>query len=120
MFRVRSGDWSAVLRIAIAAFLLFSCARTVCPLLAYRANSSLQLHSDSGGKIGRGITLEVSNNRLKVSAPFLIGFGDSWLTSIAQEVARRAGMREPVIQIWPQHRRFLLRRLLSPTPDTSH
>ena len=121
MFTVRSGNWRRILRIAVVAFLVFSCVRVVYPLLACSPNTSRHHYAQREEKLTRGTVFEVGAETLKVAILSTIRHRNLWLVAAAEDAPLARFQADGLtLQIWPEQQRIFFRRILSPPSDAGH
>jgi hypothetical protein len=119
MLRVRTGKAPHVLRITVAALLLFSCARVIRPLASWTASASPGL-AVRCLQVTRNTVLEVGGGSAKLVRPLAVRFRDALLSLVATLSVLQLSLRPRFVRVWPEHRQSFFRRILPFASDSGH
>lgn len=119
MLRVRARRPSQVLRITIAALLLFSCARVMRPLASWCASTAPQL-AVSCLQVTRNTVLEVGGGGAKLVPPLSVRSREVLLSLVPTLTVLHLSLRPPFVRVWPEHRQSFFRRILPFASDSAH
>jgi hypothetical protein len=119
MFAIRAGRASQVLRMTIAALLLFSCARVIRPLASTTASTSAEvavrwLH------ITRNVVFEVGAGGTKLTRPAISQPREILVARASTRISSQTDQARPFVGVWPELRRSFLHRLLPSASDAGH
>jgi len=119
MLSGRAGYTPRVLRLIVAALLLFSCARVIRPLASWTASTSSEVAIHTP-KVTRNIVLEVGACRANLVRPSVLRFRDTEVSLDPTPIALRISRQNHLVQIWPEQRRAFFRRILPVPFDVGH
>jgi hypothetical protein len=119
VLRVRDGKASNVLRMTVAALLLFSCARVIRPLASQTTGSSPGV-AVRCMQITRCIVFEVGGAGAKLVHPLALRFREAPLSFGPTLTVFQFSQRPRLVQVWPEHRESFFRRILPSASDAGH
>lgn len=119
MLRVRDGKASNVLRMTVAALLLFSCTRVIRPLASQTTGSS-SVVAVRCMQITRCIVFEVGSGSAKLVHPIALRFREALASFAATLSVLQFSQRPRFVQVWPEHRQSFFRRILPSASDAGH
>lgn len=119
MLTIRAGRAPQVLRMTVAALLLFSCARVIRPLASWSASTSPQV-AVSYLQVTRNVALEVGVSGAKLIRPSVSRFREMLVAPVQAPSAFQANQPRLFVRIWPELRRSFLRRILPAASDAGH
>jgi hypothetical protein len=110
---------SQVMRITVAAVLLFSCAHVVRALASSSASTSPKMAARCA-RLTRNVVLEVGAVCVEPIRPPVSQFPEVVPTPSPVFRDFEPGLTHLLVRIWPEHRRLMLRRLPLATSDPGH
>jgi len=119
MLTVRAGRAPQVLRMTVAALLLFSCARVIRPLASWTASTSPKI-AVQYLKVTRNIVLEVGPGGAKLVRPSALRFCEVLVALASTPSALQINRHRLFARIWPEHRRSFFRHILPTASDAGH
>jgi hypothetical protein len=119
VLRVRARRPSQVLRITIAALLLFSCARVMRPLASWSASTAPEL-AVSCLQVTRNTVLEVGGGGAKLVPPLSVRSREVLLSLVPTLTVLQLSLRSPFVRVWPEQRQSFFRRILPFASDSAH
>ena len=108
-----------MLRMTVAALLLFSCARVIRPLASRTASTSTQV-AVRYLQVTRNVALEVGVSGAKLIRPSVSRFREVLVAPLQAPSAFQANQSRLFGRIWPELRRSFLRRILPAASDAGH
>jgi hypothetical protein len=119
VLRVRPGKAPQVLRMIVAALLLFSFVRVLQPLASRSAGATPQVANHM--TFTRSMVFEVSGGGAKLVRPTVLRFRAALISLAAPALGvLQLSLRSPFVRVWPEHRRSFFRRILPSASDSSH
>jgi hypothetical protein len=119
VLRVRDGKASNVLRMTVAALLLFSCARVIQPLASQTTGSSAEV-AVRCAQVARCIVFEVGGAGAKLVHPIALRFREALVSFAPTLSVFQFNQRPQFVQVWPEHRQSFFRRILPSASDAAH
>jgi hypothetical protein len=119
VLRVRDGKASNVLRMTVAALLLFSCARVIRPLASQTTGSSPGV-AVRCMQITRCIVFEVGGAGAKLVHPAALRFREALLSFAPTPSVLQFSQRPRFVQVWPEHQQSFFRRIPPSASDAGH
>jgi len=121
MLTIRAGRAPQVLRMTVAAVLLFSCARVILPLASWTASTSPEV-AVRCLQVTRNVVLEVGGGEAKLIRPSVSRFREVevLLAPALTPAAFQGNQTGLFVRIWPELRRSFLRRILPSASDAGH
>lgn len=106
-----------VLRLAIAALLVFSFVRVTSPLASQTARAP---QIASYPNLTRTAIKDLGARDAKVTRPSILRFVEALVSAVPKPVALLISGQNLLVQIWPEHWGPLFRRILPSTFDPAH
>jgi len=106
-----------LLRLAIAALLVFSFVRISSPLVSPAARApQVACHAN----LTRTAVVEAGASGAKLSRPPILRFVEALVSSATKPTALLISRENLLLQIWPEHFGTFFRRILPSTFDAAH
>jgi hypothetical protein len=119
MFTMRAARLRQLLRVIVAALLLFSCARVIRPLASSTAGASPEV-AVRCLQLTRNVVLEVGADGSKLVRPSVLWLREVLIPPAPTLVAFQRDQTRPFVRIWPELRRSFLHRILPSASDAGH
>jgi hypothetical protein len=108
-----------MLRLTIAALLLFCCTRVVGPISSWTGSTSSRVAVHSR-KINRTVVLEVGTRAAKIVRPTALRFRDFEVALAPTPITFQVNGQNHFVEMWPEHRHAFFRQTLPLALDPGH
>ena len=115
--RVSARNELLLLRLAIAALLVFSFVRVTSPIASPTARAAqIVCHAN----LTRTAVVEAGARGAKLTRPSILRFVEALVSSPPKPIALPISRQNLFVQIWPEHWGTFFRRILPSTFDAAH
>ena len=115
--RVSGRNGLLVLRLAVAALLVFSFVRVTSPLVSPAARAPQMV---CHGNLTRTAVVEAGARGAKLTRPSILRFVEALVSSAPKPIALLFTRQNPFVEIWPEHWGTFFRRILPSSFDAAH
>ena len=115
--RVSARNELLLLRLAIAALLVFSFVRVTSPIASPTARTAqIVCHAN----LTRTAVVEAGARGAKLTRPSILRFVEALVSSPPKPIALLFTRQNPFVEIWPEHWGTFFRRILPSSFDAAH